>query len=437
MARVRSVSAGFVGPRFDPDELSPTYSDEPSARALWARLTGQAGSGGGPEPARATSPPRLSARVLREYQLLAGLVGGAAVVALLAVPNLPRFLWPLGLLVGLSYYALASRRERRRARLLQVPFPEPWRQVLEQRVAFYQQLDEPERRRFESEIQIFLGEQRIYGLRVGAERSGAPGLDALGRPVGPGPGTAEFEITEEHRVLIAASAATLLLGRPEWRLPTVRDIIVYPTAFTEESYAMDGHSHTIGMVHAQGPILFAVDALERSYPRARPRPAVFLPPWFGWGVPGPESHAPTAGPGPADVPTSNVGIHEFAHVLDFIGQGGRAPGAPTLIEPEQAARWHEQISVERERLASGNSLLHPYGLKNEAELFAVAVESFFQEPLPLRAHHPELYGLLSELFNQDPAARAQRGRLGLVHGHGHGHRPLFALAASAPIRYQA
>jgi hypothetical protein len=372
--------------------------------------------------------------VLREYQLLAGLVGGAAVVALLSVPNLPRSLWPLGLLVGLGYYAIASRRERRRTRLLREPFPESWRQVLEQRVAFYQQLEEPERRRFESEIQIFLGEQRIYGLCVAADRTGGVGLDSLGRPLGPVPGdaaaaTAEFEVTEEHRVLIAASAATLLLGRPEWHLPTVRDIVVYPTAFTEESYAMEGHSHTVGMVHAQGPILFALDALERSYPRARPRPSVHLPPWFGsgWGAASPEGHASS----PADVPTSNVGIHEFAHVLDFIGQGGRAPGAPTLIEPEQAARWHEQISVERERLASGNSLLHPCGLKNEAELFAVAVESFFQEPLPLRAHHPELYGLLAELFNQDPAARAQRGRLGLL------HRPLFAMAASSPVRYQA
>lgn len=372
------------------------------------RFLGASGSG----------PDGFGSRVLLEYRLLALLVGGAAVVALLAVPEVPKQLWPLGVLLGLVYYTIASRRERRRAKLLREPFPKAWREILEQRVPIYLQLDDAERRRFENEVQIFLGEQRIFSLR------GLPGPhDAqVARPggdAGPAPG---FTITDEHRVLIAASAATLLLGRPEWRLPTVRDIIVYPTAFTEESYLMDGGSHTIGMVHAQGPILFALDALERSYPRPRSQSALQLPPWFVWG-----HQAETAPP----IPTSNVGIHEFAHVLDFIGQGGRATGAPALIEADQLARWQQQIPIEQERLASGNSVLHPYGLKNEAELFAVAVESFFQEPLPLRTQHPELYGLLADLFNQDPAARAHRLSLGAA------PRPLFSLAQGEPIRYLA
>ena len=86
--------------------------------------------------------------------------------------------------------------------------------------------------------------------------------------------------------------------------------------------------------------------------------------------------------------------------------------------------------VERERLASGNSLLHPYGLKNEAELFAVAVESFFQEPLRVRAAHPDLYALLAEFFNQDPAARLHRPIQAAL-----AFRPWFSL--SAPVRYTA
>lgn len=374
-----------------------------------ARFLGASGSG----------PDGFGSRVLLEYRLLAVLVGGAAVVALLAVPEVPKQLWPLGVLLGLVYYAIASRRERRRAKLLREPFPKAWREILEQRVPIYLQLDDAERRRFENEVQIFLGEQRIFSLQ-GLQGTEVP---RLGGGMSPAPG---FTITDEHKVLIAASAATLLLGRPEWRLPTVRDIIVYPTAFTEESYLMDGGSHTIGMVHAQGPILFALDALERSYPRPRPQSALQLPPWFVWGH-APQDAAPTAPP----IPTSNVGIHEFAHVLDFIGQGGRATGAPVLIGADQLARWQQQIPIEQERLASGNSVLHPYGLKNEAELFAVAVESFFQEPLPLRTQHPELYGLLADLFNQDPAARAHRLSLGAA------PRPLFSLAQGSPIRYLA
>ena len=67
---------------------------------------------------------------------------------------------------------------------------------------------------------------------------------------------------------------------------------------------------------------------------------------------------------------------------------------------------------------------------NEAELFAVAVESFFQEPLRVRAAHPELYGLLAEFFNQDPATRAtERKPVALA------FRPWFSL--SSPVRYTA
>jgi Mlc titration factor MtfA (ptsG expression regulator) len=366
---------------------------------VWRRVSafGQAVATLGSSPRE----PAGAGSLLADYRLLAGLVGGAAVVALLAVPEAPRALSLLGVAIGLLYYAIASRRERRRQRLRSAAFPPIWRHVLERRVPLYSQLDDSERRRFEGEIQVFLGEQRIYALG-GIPTPGDPG--------------ASFVITDEHRLLIAASAATLLLGRPEWRLPTVRDIVVYPTAFTEESYAMEPYSHTVGMVHAQGPILFALDALERSYPvidRAALHPL----------------HESTS--------QSHVGLHEFAHVLDFIGQGGHGVGAhgvPGLIPGAQAERWANQIHIERERLLSGQSMLHPYGLKNEAELFAVAVESFFQEPLRMRAVHPELYALLAEFFNQDPAARpllesSLPTRVAIA------FRPWFSL--SAPVRYTA
>ena len=65
----------------------------------------------------------------------------------------------------------------------------------------YALLSPGEQQRFESEIQIFLGEQRIYAL-------GELDLPADKKP----------PLTDENRLLVAASAATLLLGRPEWRL---------------------------------------------------------------------------------------------------------------------------------------------------------------------------------------------------------------------------
>jgi Mlc titration factor MtfA (ptsG expression regulator) len=347
-------------------------------------------------------------RVLREYRLLAILVGGSAVVALSAIPagEAPRGVTLIGVLIGFIYYFIASRRERQRERLSAVPFPDPWREVLQRRVPLYALLSKSEQERFESEIQVFLGEQRIYPLQADGEQSDAP-------------------LSDESRLLIAASAATLLLGRPEWRLPTVRDIVVYPRAFTEETYqlssAADPHAHpqAIGMVHAQGPILLSLEALEHSFPRHL---------------------SPSAGTstqiGLSEPVLPHVGLHEFAHVLDFLGSPTNsgaeritATGVPGMLSSETAQSWHRQLAVERQRLLAGQSVLNPYGLKSEAELFAVSVESFFQDALRMRVYHPDLYALLSEFFNQDPAARLVAHHAAFV------FRPWFALGPTT--RYTA
>lgn len=337
----------------------------------------------------------LGSVALRDYRILGALVGLVGVVALLAVPALPWWMTPLGGLVGGIYYMVFSRRERNRVKLLSQPFPAHFRTTLFERVPLYAQLTDEERHRFEGEIAVFLGEHRIYALG---------GLD--------GDDTALVRLTDEHRVLIAASAAILLLGRPDWRLPTERDIVVYPTSFEEETYSMEGHAHTLGMVHAQGPILFALDALERSFPRRQ-----------GLLLPGLLASSPTW-------PSSHVGLHEFAHVLDFLGQQGRSTGVPVSLPVDIQHEWHRQLSVERERLLSGNSVLNPYGLKNEAELFAVSVESFFQDAERLSRYHPDLYRLLADFFNQDPALRMQSHAIQTV-----GFRPWFSLGM--PTRYTA
>ena len=364
-------------------------------------------------------------KVLTEYRLLAVLVGVSAMVALAAIPasDLPRGLFVLGSLVGALYYWVASRRERRRQRYITEPFPETWRDVLQRRVPLYSLLSPGEQQRFESEIQIFLGEQRIYAL-------GDTDL-AVDRE-----NDQRTPISDENRLLVAASAATLLLGRPEWRLPTVRDIVIYPSSFTEESYRAqssdprDPPANTIGMVHAQGPILFSLDALEHSYPvQSGASVGVGISAGSGVGL------RSTLGMSEPVLP--HVGIHEFAHVLDFLGSGSggaqgdqySATGVPGMLSRHGATRWHQQMIVERERLIAGQSILSSYGLKSDAELFAVSVESFFQDALRMRVYHPDLYALLAEFFNQDPAGRLVAHHATFV------FRPWFALGPTQ--RYTA
>lgn len=255
----------------------------------------------------------------------------------------------VGVVMTLGTAFLVTRRERRRRRIAREPFPPAWRTVLEEQVAYYRGLDVAGRARFEREVAIFLDEQRVTGPR------GAPLADDL-------------------RVLVAASAVALAFGRPGYRYPTTRDVVVYDDAFGDD-YEVDAGGPILGMVHAQGPILFSAKALRAGFRGAHDG--------------------------------RNVGYHELAHVLDF--DGGPADGVPALMPLARIAPWtrvmaHESRQLERRLESRRKTVLRPYALTNEAEFFAVATEVFFEQPRMLKTKHPELYDLLRETYRQDPAA---------------------------------
>jgi Mlc titration factor MtfA (ptsG expression regulator) len=54
------------------------------------------------------------------------------------------------------------------------------------------------------------------------------------------------------------------------------------------------------------------------------------------------------------------------------------------------------------------SFLDSYGATNEAEFFAVATEQFFDQPILMIKHAPDLYRVLKEYYRQDPAQRAEK-----------------------------
>ncbi len=250
----------------------------------------------------------------------------------------------ISLCAGFVYYYLAMIRYWRRLKLVQTPFPEAWRAQLEECIPFYQRLDEDGRIRFENDIRIFLSEQRIYGLR--------------GNP-----------LDDEIKVFIAASAAILGHGLPDWEWPNLRDIIVYPSAFDDE-YEIDDDYYMAGMVHEQGPIIYSERDLKHGFCR--------------------KQHG------------SNVGIHELAHVMDMAD--GEANGIPAGMTWIAAAPWIKVIADRIQKVRKGRcqKILREYAGVNEAEFFAVAVEVFFEQPEHLRRMDRELYDLMATYFNIHP-----------------------------------
>lgn len=57
---------------------------------------------------------------------------------------------------------------------------------------------------------------------------------------------------------------------------------------------------------------------------------------------------------------------------------------------------------EIETIRAGKSDIDAYGGTKEAEFFAGVSEYFFEKPDKLAAEHPELFGLLTQAFQQRP-----------------------------------
>jgi Mlc titration factor MtfA (ptsG expression regulator) len=69
------------------------------------------------------------------------------------------------------------------------------------------------------------------------------------------------------------------------------------------------------------------------------------------------------------------------------------------------SREYLHLRLKHDAEAGRKSLLSAYAATNEAEFFAVATEQFFDQPLRMKKHAPDLYRVLNEYYRQDPAER--------------------------------
>jgi len=112
---------------------------------------------------------------------------------------------------------------------------------------------------------------------------------------------------------------------------------------------------------------------------------------------------------PQDADGINVVIHEFAHKLDM--RNGEADGLPPLHAGMSRRRWVEAMDAAfrdfQQRVDAGEeTALDPYGAELPTEFFAVASETFFEQPQVLLDDYPEVYEQLRLFYRQDPAAPA-------------------------------
>lgn len=220
--------------------------------------------------------------------------------------------------------------------------------LLDAHVKYYRRLNETDKKRFASEVTEFMGHVTVEGV-----------------------GT---DVEELDKVLIAASAVIPIFAFPGWKYRNLTNVILYPDTF-DEKYQFEGDRRNIlGMVGSgplNGQMLLSKSALRYGFS--------------------------------AETDKSNTAIHEFVHLVDKTD--GTVDGMPqSLMQHRYSVPWLQVMHEEIKKIETGQSDINPYAAMNESEFLAVVSEYFFENPAKMQEHHPELYGLLSKMFNQDPAA---------------------------------
>jgi len=248
-------------------------------------------------------------------------------------------------------------RHRRRARLQAAEFPASDESILLEGFPLYRCLPKSLREKLQNHIKVFLDEKHFEGC--------------MG-----------FELTQEVKLLIAAQACLLLLGKENTEYTTLKSILVYPDTYQAKRTEMapggvvtETQQAVLGQSWERGTVALSWKSTQR---------------------------------GAANMHDGrNVVLHEFAHQLDQAT--GQANGLPKLRSASRYAAWKRVMSEEYERLqdrveAGRRTVMDAYGATHPAEFFAVASECFFEKPEQLKRARPALYDQLQLFYQQDPSA---------------------------------
>ncbi len=256
-------------------------------------------------------------------------------------------LWLLGLPIAGSAYHGWRRRTLRRLAVLAEPLPPEIETDLQRYVAYFRALDEGGKERFRNLVKVFLDEILITGIRT--------------------------DVDTTTRTLVAASAVIPIFGFDDWEYSGLGEILIYPDRFGED-FSTEGdlnvQRHTLGMVgvgHLSGVMILSKPDLLAGFTN------------------------------PDD--KRNVGIHEFAHLVDKAD--GSIDGLPAGIDVDTARPWIEWIGREIRNRPESRHHIDDYAYTNEAEYFAVLSEYFFESPETLQRKAPKIYEMMESMYRQN------------------------------------
>ena len=172
-------------------------------------------------------------------------------------------------------------------------------------------------------------------------------------------------VSDEMKVLIAASAVQITFGYEDVLLDHFSKIIVYPDQF----FSSTSQRYHKGEVNPKfGTIVLSWKHFVEGYTYAE-------------GV--------------------NLGLHEMAHALQL--ENVILNQEYGFMSQKDIADWEKLAESEIEKIKSPDeSFFRDYGGTNQHEFFAVAVENFFERPKAFESYHSTLYYSLCRLLRQNP-----------------------------------
>jgi MtfA peptidase len=262
--------------------------------------------------------------------------------------------------LGTIFFALFLLNELRKKSFLHkieaLPFSEDYKKIVE-KIPYYPKLSSADQERLHHSMLRFIYTKEFIGVHL--------------------------EVTEEIKLVIAFYACLLLMNKATNNCyDNLKTIIVYPHSVITDEVKSYGGIYTKAQFMIEGQS--ANDTVVITWHEAK-KEAYHM------------RH-------------NNVILHEFAHEIDFMD--GEIDGVPP-IEKSKYDGWvhtlHKEFNAlntiaRKDREWGKYKLLGSYAATNEAEFFAVVTERFFETPLSLKQHFPELYNEFEDFYQIDTAA---------------------------------
>lgn len=176
-------------------------------------------------------------------------------------------------------------------------------------------------------------------------------------------GKDDFLITDEVRVLIAATSVMLTFGMRKYLYDVIDKIIVYPKPYYSE---INNAYHKGEFNPKMRAVVFSWEDFLAGYRISNDN--------------------------------LNLGIHEFGHVLHYHGIKSEDASARIFHRIYNQIQKEVNLPVNREKLINSN-YFRIYAYTNEFEFLSVIVEHYFETPEQFRKEFPELYTNVAKMLN--------------------------------------